>query len=30
MVGLKEQISFGSCLSKYMAQAIARNHHQVL
>jgi hypothetical protein len=30
MVGLKELIFFGMCLSKYMAQAIARNHHQVL
>jgi hypothetical protein len=30
MVGLKELIFFGRCLSKYMAQAIARNYHQVL
>jgi hypothetical protein len=30
MVGLKELIFFGRCLSKYMAQAIARVHHQVL
>jgi hypothetical protein len=30
MVGLKELTFFGRCLSKYMAQAIARNYHQVL
>jgi hypothetical protein len=30
MVGFKELIFFGRCLSKCMAQEIARNHHQVL
>jgi hypothetical protein len=30
MVGLKELIFFERCLSKCMAQAIAKNHHQVL
>jgi hypothetical protein len=30
MVGLKELTFFGRYLSKYMAQAIARNHHHVL
>jgi hypothetical protein len=30
MVALKEQISLGRCLSKCMAQAIARNHHRVI
>jgi hypothetical protein len=30
MVGLKELTFFERCLSKCMAQAIARNHHQVL
>jgi hypothetical protein len=30
MVGLKELTFFEKCLSKYMAQAIARNHYQLL
>jgi hypothetical protein len=30
MVGLKELTFFGRCLSKCMAQAIVRNHHQML
>jgi hypothetical protein len=30
MVDPKELTFFGRCLSKCMAQAIARNHHQVL
>jgi hypothetical protein len=30
MVALKELTFFGRCLSKCMAQVIAKNHHQVL
>jgi hypothetical protein len=29
MVGLKEQIFFGRCLNKCLAQAVTRNHRQI-